>query len=482
MYILLLSFLLGISQAAGPCSGGASTPRTRPEFRQMITGDQLNAQGLAFIEGVNCLARNGKWDLLTLSHAAAVNPHHWSSSFLVWHRLFLAGAEQLMRDCTGNPNIVIPYWDSGRDSGSPENSPIWNFFGGNGTLPEVSGVDALDVDGQEEYGNCVTTGPFTDIRLKYARRVLLTTGIESDCLRRNLNPDIQILSNLQIETLINGDFAAFSQGIEGQMHSRVHLFVGGEMHNIPGAAGDPLFYMHHANVDRLWALWQSRYPERANTYAGDAAQQVSLDELPEIPGQTVQDMFSTLDWCYTYPGISLPESEDDPIDVKTDDDVIDDSPDDESINDPVTEDSTDEEPTDANTNDPSDANTNDPSDVNTNDPSDANTNDPSDANTNDPSDVNTNDPSDANTNDPSDVNTNDPSDVNTNDASVNDSGIAANAALLPDDDIVEKWANQNQKDKELVETVGLFPEQKSSHAMQSFGASHCLLALVLFLV
>ena len=43
------------------------------------------------------------------------------------------------------------------------------------------------------------------------------------------------------------------------MHNRVHVWVGGSMS--PGTSpDDPVFFMHHCNVDRLWALWQHTHP------------------------------------------------------------------------------------------------------------------------------------------------------------------------------------------------------------------------------
>jgi hypothetical protein len=46
---------------------------------------------------------------------------------------------------------------------------------------------------------------------------------------------------------------------EPEMHNRVHVWVGGSMQ--PGTSpNDPIFFLHHCNVDRLWALWQFRNP------------------------------------------------------------------------------------------------------------------------------------------------------------------------------------------------------------------------------
>ena len=44
-----------------------------------------------------------------------------------------------------------------------------------------------------------------------------------------------------------------------QVHNRVHMWVGGSMS--PGTSpNDPVFFLHHCNVDRLWAVWQFRHP------------------------------------------------------------------------------------------------------------------------------------------------------------------------------------------------------------------------------
>ena len=59
---------------------------------------------------------------------------------------------------------------------------------------------------------------------------------------------------------------SFRNALEGwtdpaapQTHNRVHMWVAGSM--APGTSpNDPVFFLHHCNVDRLWALWQFRHP------------------------------------------------------------------------------------------------------------------------------------------------------------------------------------------------------------------------------
>ncbi|KAL9609507.1 MAG: hypothetical protein Q9167_005724 [Letrouitia subvulpina] len=46
------------------------------------------------------------------------------------------------------------------------------------------------------------------------------------------------------------------------MHNAIHSLVGngGHMAVVPYSAFDPIFWLHHANVDRLFAIWQAIYP------------------------------------------------------------------------------------------------------------------------------------------------------------------------------------------------------------------------------
>ena len=52
----------------------------------------------------------------------------------------------------------------------------------------------------------------------------------------------------------------FRNALEGwpngpQLHNRVHVWVGGSM-ELTTSPNDPVFFLNHCNVDRLWALWQ----------------------------------------------------------------------------------------------------------------------------------------------------------------------------------------------------------------------------------
>jgi hypothetical protein len=60
-------------------------------------------------------------------------------------------------------------------------------------------------------------------------------------------------------TLGATSFSSFQSQLNG-VHGAVHVRVGGDMSSVPTAGYDPIFYLHHANIDRLWAQWQQANP------------------------------------------------------------------------------------------------------------------------------------------------------------------------------------------------------------------------------
>jgi tyrosinase len=59
--------------------------------------------------------------------------------------------------------------------------------------------------------------------------------------------------------LANRAFYTFQTQLES-IHDEVHMWVGGTMGDISVAAYDPIFWAHHAMIDRCWYLWQLRHP------------------------------------------------------------------------------------------------------------------------------------------------------------------------------------------------------------------------------
>jgi len=193
------------------------------------------------------------------------NHAHVHAGFCPWHRYFVISFEQDLKAADralGNDgSLTVPYWDWTHDNGGSsgrQRSRIWNddFMGPNG-----SGSN-----------NAVSSGPF--------RQGAWTTVLApQNFLTRNFGDQIGSLpTGGDVDDAIshrrfdispwNGNVDSFRNRLEGwldgpKLHNQVHVWVGGDMFNVPTAPNDPVFFLHHANVDRLWAQWQAMHPGKA---------------------------------------------------------------------------------------------------------------------------------------------------------------------------------------------------------------------------
>lgn len=100
-------------------------------------------------------------------------------------------------------------------------------------------------------GGCVTDGKFTRANWKP-----VTDG---NCLRREFVESYGFAGETEVLDAIlritrYGLDSNFRETMEG-LHGSVHVWVGGHMETF-ASPNDPIFFLHHSNVDRIWSLWQ----------------------------------------------------------------------------------------------------------------------------------------------------------------------------------------------------------------------------------
>jgi tyrosinase len=86
------------------------------------------------------------------------------------------------------------------------------------------------------------------------------------------------------------------------------------MLNVWSSINDPLFYLHHGNLDRIWSIWQKQ-PGNLNAMGGpvypNGTGETTLDSLmymsefiaPSLPTRKVMDTLNKDDQgilCYVY--------------------------------------------------------------------------------------------------------------------------------------------------------------------------------------
>ncbi|PYI01232.1 tyrosinase [Aspergillus sclerotiicarbonarius CBS 121057] len=228
----------------------------RKEWRHLTKKQQDS-----FLDSVQCLmdkpaesgltATTSRFSDLQALHRGMTNTAyadiiHHVGQFLPWHRYYMHIYETLLRDECGYSG-PIPWWDEQKDadSGKMWQSSMWgaDAFGGNGTGSDL----------------CVRDGRFSNYTLH------IGPGDEDTdyCLRRAWDTENAIANaNSTALDMCNAynTYAPWWDCISNIPHKGVHTYIGGVMADIKSSPGDPIFFMHHMYIDRVWWLWQKQDP------------------------------------------------------------------------------------------------------------------------------------------------------------------------------------------------------------------------------
>lgn len=206
-----------------------------------------------FLCAYNTLISNGTLGPLVDIHGYAAHQPHTTQRLLPWHRIYLLQLEKALRAI--HPDVSIPYWD-------------WTQASEQAIPPWLVGVTPV-----------VTTPTKTVTVTRFPG-----TGTDLATIASNV-PTILAMS----------DFTSFASNLNG-VHGGVHVWVGGSMGSVPTAPADPIFWMHHANLDRLWWQWQNS-PQGAGKNPSLAGAAAVMDPWANTEVDT-RDI-TTLGYSYT---------------------------------------------------------------------------------------------------------------------------------------------------------------------------------------
>jgi tyrosinase-like protein/polyphenol oxidase-like protein len=162
------------------------------------------------------------WTYQAAIHGTAASPlltswntcEHGTLEFLSWHRMYLWFFERIIRKMSGDPNWALPYWNYE----SPTERQLPSMF----RSPSI--------------GNPLYVSD---------RGIGWNDGTSS-------LPPSAVNSAPAMAEIPFGNFSSF---LEGTPHAAVHITISGWMGSIYTAAQDPIFWLHHCNIDRYWNLW-----------------------------------------------------------------------------------------------------------------------------------------------------------------------------------------------------------------------------------
>ncbi len=161
---------------------------------------------------------------------------HHTPLFLPWHRAYLYYLELTLKE--HEPTASLPWWD-------------WTSAASHRSGLPAAYTAATGPNGQP---NPLAGAPINELAQRQGG-----AGAPAHTSRDPDNPARLPTAGQVAAVLELGDFLDFQQQVE-QLHDAVHVWVGGTVAEIPYAAYDPIFFAHHAMIDRLWRLWQLRHP------------------------------------------------------------------------------------------------------------------------------------------------------------------------------------------------------------------------------
>ncbi|KAJ7091863.1 Di-copper centre-containing protein [Mycena belliarum] len=219
---------------------------------------------------------------------------HYTGQFLPWHRWYINTFDQALRSRCGYRGSS-PYWDWTKGSPSPSSRVRVMQY-----LP-VSGLGGWGAASTQYH---VLDGAFSassSFRPSYPYPHIMWRNYTLFPPLDKLIPIPGFVWNLSmpatdnftrpvVEGIINGfegDFRNFHATLESGPHTYVHLCVSGDMAGVcpVGAppdcitaptfsANDPLFFLHHAMVDRIWYKWQHKHKSNKNAFFGGSVQRL----------------------------------------------------------------------------------------------------------------------------------------------------------------------------------------------------------------
>jgi tyrosinase len=190
---------------------------------------------------------------------------HGTDFFLSWHRMYLYYFERILRAKSGDPNLTLPYWDYQTNA-------------------------ALHPD----YRNSSRTNPLYDgTRYASINGGGSLPGAISTAINNSLN---------------NLTYFPFQNDLESP-HGTVHIAIGGNMQDVYTAGQDPVFWLHHANIDRLWEAWLRKCQGRQNPTADATWMNQTYTFFDEtgaavnMTGNQVVQTAASLSYRYDFPAM-----------------------------------------------------------------------------------------------------------------------------------------------------------------------------------
>jgi tyrosinase len=249
-----------LAAGVAPCAGAQSGLVRRLDWANFKQGPDY----ASFMDGLKKMRANTNvGDKRSLGYWANVHENfcpHGMPYFLAWHRGFITLFERQLRAVSGNPALALPYW---------------NYYDDPILPPEFSEPGSWNPLFVDRVNDSV-----------------------ADALR---------LSPFDATTFQGGLTTAFEQMLEDKPHNPVHDLIGGIFTTMQSPM-DPIFFLHHANIDRLWTAWASAGGGREQFLTTDAYWNGSFSYAAGLTMSRAQTANTRQNLGYFYENETMPTS------------------------------------------------------------------------------------------------------------------------------------------------------------------------------
>ena len=273
-------------------SARAAGSRVRRDVMEFANNDPFFAKYAAAVRAMHTLPQTDRRNWIRQAQTHADFCKHSQLSFLHWHRHYLTFFEAICGELIGDPNFALPYWNWSKKSGVLP-APFYD-------------IQELNVEFWNDPG--VYTGQaWGPIDTVGKRGLAKGQGLLNDPTRGGSFTAAKIDG---IKALPSANL--FRGGLEGSPHNDGHVVTGATASGKRGHIGsglsplDPIFWLHHCMVDRVWAEWQTTHatPDPGQSYDMDFVDQKGAQARVNSAGaQSIDPLGYTYDVLEAMPVI-----------------------------------------------------------------------------------------------------------------------------------------------------------------------------------
>ena len=261
---------------------------------------------------------------------SGIDVAHGGQGILTWHRLYLLFFDRSLQKMTHDKSFTVPYWKwtenketciictekhlgvtnvtTGRVTGiyftswsvictEEQTRGLTRMCNSSDEKSWLGRLNSKEKKGLEDRGFATTFPTLEDVNfaLKFETFDLPPHSAETSCSFRNI-----------LEGFASGKTGYRLPNVH-TLHNQVHISMGGDMGDVPSAANDPIFYLHHSFIDLIFEKWLQTYKQNAtilSPYDAPLGHNKGGVIIPMFPLYTHEQMFKrSQEFGYSYEGI-----------------------------------------------------------------------------------------------------------------------------------------------------------------------------------